>query len=145
MTAVNTTHGEFAATSPQTIAVTNTPPTYTFTTLTNGPDPTAINASGQVVGSAENGTGFLYSHGKYTTIDDPVSVRTEATDINNSGKIVGTYTDKTGTLAISPSVQHGFLYSHGKYTTIDGPLGTKGAEEKPLHQRLGQNRRDLHR
>ena len=128
VTAVNTTHGEYAATSPQTIAVTNTPPTYTFTTLTNGPDPTAINASGQVVGSAENGTGFLYSHGKYTTIDDPLGVRTEATDINNSGKIVGTYTDKTGTLAISPSVQHGFLYSHGKYTTIDGPLGTKGTE-----------------
>jgi probable HAF family extracellular repeat protein len=34
--------------------------------------------------------------------------------INNSGQIVGNYTDTHGTF-------HGFLYSNGTYTTLDDP------------------------
>ena len=44
---------------------------------------------------------------------------TIATGINNSGQIVGTYYDSSGTA-------HGFLYSGGIYTTIDGPLEVEG-------------------
>ena len=47
--------------------------------------------------------GFLYSGGTYTTIDDPLATNgTVATGINNSGQIVGYYTDSNGT-------RHGFL------------------------------------
>ena len=63
--------------------------------------------------------GFLYSAGTYVSFDDPSATNgTAATDINNSGQIVGTYRDGIGT--------HGFLYSGGTYATIDDPLAATG-------------------
>jgi probable HAF family extracellular repeat protein len=37
--------------------------------------------------------------------------------INNSGEIVGYYTDSSGN-------QHGFIYQSGTFTTVDDPDGT---------------------
>jgi probable HAF family extracellular repeat protein len=61
----------------------------------------------------------------YTTIDDPsanwtvglTSGRTEASGINDTGQIVGSYTASDGT-------GHGFLYSGGIYSNIDYPTAT---------------------
>jgi len=57
-----------------------------------------INASGQIVGSyvVVNGDsfhGFLYEEGVFTTIDVPGAADTDALDINDGGKIVGTFND----------------------------------------------------
>jgi len=56
----------------------------------------------------------------YTTIDDPLDTGTMATfgglAINNSGQIVGNYTDSNGKV-------HGFLYSNSTYTTLTVPSG----------------------
>jgi hypothetical protein len=62
--------------------------------------------------------GFLYDHGQYTTLDDPLASGgvTEASGINGKGQIVGQYNDKT--------TIHGFLLSGGQYTTLDNPLTT---------------------
>jgi probable HAF family extracellular repeat protein len=90
----------------------------------------AINDNGQVVGAYVDGTGvhgFLYSNGTYTTLDAPsatngvdpfgfgIPLGTSAVAINNSGQVVGDYTDATSTL-------HGFLYSAGTYINLSGPL-----------------------
>lgn len=49
-----------------------------------------------------------------TTLDYPGATSTGASAINNSGDIVGSYTD-------TAKVVHGFLFSAGTYTTIDVP------------------------
>jgi probable HAF family extracellular repeat protein len=69
-------------------------------------------------------TGFVLSHGQYTTLDDPsagtgASQGTVALGINAPGTIVGVYTDPN-------NVNHGFLLSHGQYTTLDDPNGGTG-------------------
>ena len=76
-----------------------------------------INASGQIVGYFYDGTGlahgYLYDHGTYTTLDDPLgTLGTFPLDINNAGQIVGSYFDNL-------HQQHAFLYSGGNYTTLD--------------------------
>ena len=125
VTAFNTTHGEYAAAPPQTITVTNTPPTYTFNAL-NDPSgtsttSTAINASGQVIGNFRDNSGvirgFLYSDGKYTTIDPSGSTETLLKGINDFGQVVGAY--------FLGSTGHSFLYSGGIYTTLNDPSGTR--------------------
>jgi probable HAF family extracellular repeat protein len=59
--------------------------------------------------------GFLYKGGKYTDILGPKgAINSAAYGINDSGAIVGDYTDATG-------VTHGFLLKKGKYTTLDAP------------------------
>jgi probable HAF family extracellular repeat protein len=87
-----------------------------FTTIATG-----INNSDQIVGDyhdINNGDhGFLYSGGKYTTIDDPLGIGTVVNGINDAGQIVGNYGDSSGH-------QHGFVYIRGNYVTIDDPLGT---------------------
>jgi probable HAF family extracellular repeat protein len=50
----------------------------------------------------------------FTTIDVPGATTTNARGINDSGQVVGTYVDSTGT--------HGFLYTDGSFTTIDVPV-----------------------
>jgi hypothetical protein len=99
---------------------------YTFTTIDfpqEGVSTAAfgINASGQIVGSYDNGQahGFLLDvDGSYTTLDPPGSTYTEAWGINNSGQIVGYYTDAGGRA-------HGLLLDvDGSYTTIDVPGST---------------------
>ena len=49
----------------------------------------------------------------FTTIDYPGADETSIFGINNSGQIVGSYTDSTG--------QHGFILDGGNFTTIDYP------------------------
>src|SRR5262245_805700 len=52
----------------------------------------------------------------FTTIDVPGAVQTDATGINNAGRIVGFYH-----LAAESGVDHGFVLSDGSFTTIDYP------------------------
>ena len=67
-----------------------------------------INDLGQIVGTYADSSGehgFLYSHGQYTTLNDPLATAgTWAQGINNLGRIVGYYGDGSG--------YHGFL-DHG--------------------------------
>jgi len=100
---------------------------YVFTTIDNPNgnggfnSANGINARGDIVGNyldanfAEHG--FLLSHGRYTTLDDPNGVDgTTATDLNDSGTIVGVY--------FGPS-ENGFILRRGQYTAIDdGVYGT---------------------
>jgi probable HAF family extracellular repeat protein len=64
--------------------------------------PEVINQSGQIVGdyvdAAGNDRGFLYSDGRYTTIDPPGATWTEAYGVNAQGEIVGTYIGANGTV-----------------------------------------------
>jgi probable HAF family extracellular repeat protein len=60
-----------------------------------------INDDGQIVGyySTSSGQqhGFVYSHGHYTTLNDPsATYGTEAYGINDHGQIVGEYADSSG-------------------------------------------------
>jgi hypothetical protein len=92
----------------------------------------SLNDQGQVVGfywdttpnpifGRFNEHGFLLSNGKYTTLDEPNAVgTTQATAINNFGRIVGSYLD-------ARSVFHGFLLTGGHYTTLDDPHAGTGA------------------
>jgi probable HAF family extracellular repeat protein len=68
-----------------------------------------INDLGQVVGNFVDNTGlhgFLYSHGKYTTINAPGSAFTELAGINNLGQILG------------DSNAGNFIYARGTFTTV---------------------------
>jgi probable HAF family extracellular repeat protein len=58
--------------------------------------------------------GALDDGGVLTILDVPGSIQTVAHGINNTGKIVGTYSDSRG-------VGHSFLYTAGAFTTIDVP------------------------
>jgi probable HAF family extracellular repeat protein len=91
---------------------------------TEGTVASGINNHDQIVGyyydSNDRANGFLYSNGKYTTLDDPLGVDgTFATGINDKGQIVGYYQDLNGT--------HGFVYSGGTYTNVEDPLGGSNA------------------
>jgi uncharacterized membrane protein len=46
--------------------------------------------------------GFLYSNGRFRTVDFPGAVSTDISGINDVGMIVGDYTDANG-------AQHGFF------------------------------------
>jgi VCBS repeat-containing protein len=96
------------------------------TTSANG-----INDGGDVVGSYNNAHGFLYHNGTYTTIDAPLGVNgTIAADINDSGQIVGWYTDAS-------NKAHGFVDIAGVFTTIDDPLGVNGTYVRGIND-MGQ-------
>jgi len=96
---------------------------YSYTTL-NHPQAlltvaNGINDAGEIVGGYADNSGshsFLYSGGKYTTLDDPLATpgSTNANGINDKGQIVGGYGDSYG--------EHGFFYSGGKYTPLNDPL-----------------------
>jgi len=58
--------------------------------------------------------GFLLSGGNFTTIEPTGATTSFANGINDSGRIVGQYTDSGGT-------DHGFLFSGGTFTPIDVP------------------------
>jgi probable HAF family extracellular repeat protein len=76
--------------------------------------PYGINDLGQVVGNFVDSTGlhgFLYSHGKYTTINVPGSTITELTGINNLGQILGAST-----------AGGNFIYARGTFTTVGAPV-----------------------
>lgn len=108
----------------------------TFTTIdphaAGGPNATSaqafgINAAGDIVGgfqgTAPGGSpgnfGFLLHGGTYNTFD--FGSTTVATDINDTGLIVGTYSDASG--------NHGFLFNPAdpfNIIHIDHPLATNG-------------------
>jgi probable HAF family extracellular repeat protein len=85
---------------------------------------TAINNSGQVVGTADASDGswhaFLYSGGKMIDLGNLGGAQAYANAINNSGQVVGTWMP-------SPGLYHGFLYSGGKMTDL-GTFGGWRAE-----------------
>jgi hypothetical protein len=55
---------------------------------------------------------FLFRSGAFTSLDFPLSSGTEATGINDSGEISGTYVDAANAL-------HGFVYSNGAWSSVD--------------------------
>jgi probable HAF family extracellular repeat protein len=79
--------------------------------------PSAINSSGEVVGSFFGNNqivhGFLYANGTFTQLDCPNSGASFASGINSSGEIVGS--------CFYNSTYHGFLLSNKTYTAIDFP------------------------
>jgi hypothetical protein len=60
-----------------------------------------------------NTHGFLLVGKTYTSLDYPGGVFTEATKVNNSGVVVGAYSDGT--------TDHGFMWQSGTFTAIDYP------------------------
>lgn len=62
-------------------------------------------------------TGFVYAGGKFTAVNFPKSLQTQAIGINDKGDVVGLYLD-------SASVQHGYVKRGAKYTSIDVSGGT---------------------
>jgi hypothetical protein len=96
---------------------------YTFTDINvpgSQPYSTAeyglgLNNLGQVVGSysdnAENLGGFLYSGGKYVTVDAPGAEDTVFSGINDWGQIVGTASYSNGS-------SHNFIDTHGTFAVI---------------------------
>jgi uncharacterized membrane protein len=103
-----------------------------------GITPTGINDRRQIVGEYVDdrliSRGFLIDQdGRYTRIDVPGSLATNATKINNRGQIVGVYSDTSRDLGDRPNSDptapnyklRGFLLDkHGRFTTIDVPGAT---------------------
>jgi hypothetical protein len=81
-----------------------------------------INDQGELIGySASNAaeSGFVWSHGTVTWLNDPAAGPggfTSVNAINNAGDVVGQACNA------SVSSCFGFVYSHGRYTTIIDPL-----------------------
>jgi len=104
-------------------------------TFTNVDQATDINDHGQIVGgyADTNGDthGYLLSHGKYTTLDDPNAngVFTLADAIDNRGQIVGIYSNQSTPSTGATGVVHSFLLSHGQYTTLDDPNAGTAANQ----------------
>ena len=99
---------------------------YTFTDLNvpgSQPDSTGangigINNLGQIAGtytdSAGNFDGFLYTGGKYVTVDAPGAIDTFVYGVNDWDQIVGVSQYSNGSA-------HVFLDTHGTFTTIADP------------------------
>jgi hypothetical protein len=81
-------------------------------------EPTAVNASGEIVGfyvdSTGNTEGFLISRETFQIFAARLDI-SSAYGIKDNGQIVGIYVDTSG-------VDHGFPLSGGTYTTIDVPF-----------------------
>ncbi len=76
--------------------------------------PTAVNASGQVVGTSisfAGDTSYLYSGGTLTTLGSLGGGNTDANAINDSGKIGGASVTSGG-------ATHAFIYSGGSFTDV---------------------------
>ncbi|PYS58444.1 MAG: hypothetical protein DMF74_23840, partial [Acidobacteria bacterium] len=71
--------------------------------------------------------------GRFTTIDYPGAVFTQALSINPRGDIVGSYVD-------SGNVEHGFLLRNGAFTSFDYPTAvwTEGWGISPSGDIVGQ-------
>ncbi|HEY4043084.1 MAG TPA: hypothetical protein VGM32_14730 [Rhodopila sp.] len=96
---------------------TETPITFQGVT---GPHVTDINDSGQMVGSAASGSNleglYLNGQGGVQILAAPGATSTVAVSLNNTGQIVGDYTD-------TANHTHGFLFDIATqaYTTLDFP------------------------
>jgi hypothetical protein len=89
----------------------------------------ALNNSDDVVGGWYDGAGpdqhgYLWSKGKFYSIDVPGAVGTSPTSINNLGDIGGMYWNMkcADDANIDCYDYHAFIYSHGAFTTIDFPV-----------------------
>ena len=78
---------------------------------TGFPRVSGVNNAGQIVGSDSLHGAFVFSSGVFTSIRFPGAISTGVQAINDSGEIVGSYTDAQNI--------HGFSYRDGVYTTID--------------------------
>ncbi len=102
------------------------PPCPPFETQAGG-----INTAGQIVGAFDFAYwifgdyfmhGFLFSGGRYTTIDVPGAFATQASGINDSSQVVGTFVDPpylSEDWVSIPGASHGFLLSGGAFTMIE--------------------------
>ncbi len=83
----------------------------------------AINASGQVVGTAATADGsdhaFLYSAGKMTDLGALGGKTSSANGINNAGQVVGSFIPKVVDNVPFPMLQRAFLYSDGKMVDLN--------------------------
>jgi hypothetical protein len=85
-----------------------------------------INDAGNIEGAYRDAMGathgFLFSNGRYSSIDFPSAVATEALGIDNkiNFDIVGDYTAAHG-------VTHGFLLQGSNFSTIDAPFAVNSA------------------
>ena len=117
--------------------VTNTLTTLSsFTTLASpytNTQPHGINDLGQIVGNASASSGFFYSGGTWTLLNDPsATISTQAEGINNEGQIVGYYYN-------GGAYNNAFIYSggtSGTYTTLGVP-NSFGANANAIND-LGQ-------
>jgi probable HAF family extracellular repeat protein len=77
-----------------------------------------VNNLGQVVGTyydkVGNADGFLYSGGKYVTVDAPGALDTYVYGINDLGQMVGT--------AVYSNAEYNFIDTRGKFTVISGAI-----------------------
>src|SRR5713101_3236849 len=111
-----------------TIAASSEASTLTFTTIDHpaalSDDGTllfGVNGNGEIVGSyldavTFNRHSFSYIGGVFTPLDYPSASSTAASDISNSGQIVGTYFDGNSS--------HGFLKIGNTYSSIDDPAAS---------------------
>lgn len=91
----------------------------------DGTHATGINKFTSIVGwygdTNRNVHGFKrFSNGSYNTLNFPGAQATMPGGINDSGTIVGTISDSTGS--------HGFIFSNGKWAKVDYP-GTSGTTQ----------------
>jgi len=63
-----------------------------------------------------NTVGFLYSGGKFTSLEPSGASFTQAWGINNAGQVVGYYSPTS-----NPDYYDGFVYYKGSYTTFSFP------------------------
>ena len=78
---------------------------------------TGIGDSGDVVGAyfdASRAYGFVLSSGRFTTLDPPGAISSQARGINARGDVVGEYRS-------ADNKRHAYLYRKGVFTTIDLP------------------------
>ena len=82
--------------------------------------PFSINKQGTIVGGYGmpdgSGHGYIQQNGTFTQVDYPGAAGTELLGINDSGDIVGSYTDA------DDNHSHGFLLSGGVFTGFDVPF-----------------------
>ena len=78
-----------------------------------------INNRGQIIGdygdpNGINNHGFVITTGKFSVFDYPGTLSTQGYGINDSGEIVGSYTDDAENL-------HGYIYRNGRFMSFDVP------------------------
>jgi probable HAF family extracellular repeat protein len=109
--------------------------------------PTGINDRRQVVGEYVDdrlvSRGFLLDkHGRFTRIDVPGALGTNAAKINNRGQIVGVYSDTSRDLGDRPDSDptdpnfklRGFLLDRGRYVRLDFP-GSRSSQAFGINDR----------
>ena len=94
-----------------------------YSGATQGTYAFGINEKQDIVGNYVDNSGkhgFIYSQGRYTTLDHPTGYETNVTGINNSGLTVGNYRSGTGI--------YGFQYAQNTQTfsLINNPAAAVG-------------------